>query len=103
MAKVKLRAPFTEISGKMGNFYFRKTKKEGEAVLALCPGKPKKPSKAQSAQWDRFREAAAYARAAKENPDVWAYYQAEAERMDRQPHLVARTDYLTGKNLLARK
>jgi hypothetical protein len=74
------------------------------AVLTLCPGKLKKPGKAQKAQWDRFREAAAYATgAAEEDPEVWAYYRAEAERLDRQPHLVARTDYLTRKNLLARK
>jgi hypothetical protein len=103
MAKVKLKAPFAEISGKWGDFYFRKGKKEGEAVLAVCPRKPRKPSKAQRAQWDRLRTAVAYARAAKKDPEIWAYYQAEAERLGRQPHLLARADYLNGKNLFAKK
>ena len=103
MAKVKLKAPFTELSGKWGEFYFRKGQKEGEAVLAVCPKKPRKPSQAQKDHWDRLRRAVAYARAAKKDPEIWAHYQAEAERLDRQPHLLARSDYLNGKNLFAKK
>jgi hypothetical protein len=41
MAKVKLTGLIVEISGTMGDFYFRKGKKEGEVILAKRPGKPK--------------------------------------------------------------
>ena len=102
MAKVKLNGPFAEISGAMGDFVFKKGKKEGEVILAKRPKKSKKPSKAQKAQWDRFAEASAYAREAKTNPEVWAYYEAEARKLNLQTHIVAMTDYLNGKNLLSK-
>jgi hypothetical protein len=102
MAKVKLVPFIAEISGTMGDFVFKKGKKEGEAILAKRPKKPKKPSKAQQAQWDRFTEASAYAREAKADPEVWAYYEAEAQKLDMQSHILAMTDYLNGKNLLSK-
>ena len=114
MAKVKLKAPFTEISGKMGDFVFKKGKKEGEVILAKRPRKSKKPSKAQQAQWDRFTAVASYATAAfakhpraklsgMADPDLCAYYEAEAAKQDLQPRNVAMSDYLNGKNLLAKE
>jgi hypothetical protein len=102
MAKVKLNGPFAEISGSMGDFVFRKGKKEGEAILAKRPKKSTKPSKAQQAQWDRFTEASVYAREAKANPEVWAYYEAEAQKLGLQTHIAAMTGYLNGKNLLSK-
>jgi hypothetical protein len=102
MAKVKLNSPFAEISGAVGDFVFRKGKKEGEAILAKRPRKPKKPSKAQQAQWDRFTVAAAYATLALADPELCAYYEAEARKLDLQPRNVAMTDYLSGKNLLSK-
>jgi hypothetical protein len=102
MAKVKLNLPFAEISGAMGDFVFRKGKKEGEAILAKRPRKSKKPSKAQQDQWDRFAEASAYATEALANPELCAYYEAEARKLHLQPRNVAMTDYLNGRNLLSR-
>jgi len=103
MAKVKLNAPFTEISGAMGDYVFKKGKKEGEVILAKRPRKPEKPSKAQKARWDLFTEAADYATAALADPELCAYYEAQAKKQDLQPRNVAMSDYLNGKNLLAKK
>ena len=103
MAKVKLNALINEISGTTGDFVFRKTKKKGEAILAIRPKKPRKRSQAQQNQLDRFSEASTYADAAKEDPEVWAHYEAKAKKLDMQPRLVAISDYLNGKNLLAKE
>ena len=92
----------TFLGGTMGDFVFRKTKKEGEAILATRAAKSRKPSKAQQAQWDRFTEASAYATGARANPEVWAHYEAEARILDLQPRNVAMADYLNGKNLLSK-
>jgi|GEM_PF-6702220 hypothetical protein len=73
MTKVKLAPFIEELSGTMGDFYFRRTKKKGEAVLAKRPRKPKRPSTAQQAHWDRFTDAAAYATAALANPELSMY------------------------------
>ena len=102
MAKIKLNGPFAEISGTMGDFVFRKGKKEGEVILAKRPRKSKKPSTAQQAQWDRFTVAAAYATLALADPELCAHYEAEAAKQDLQPRNVAMSDYLTGKNLLSK-
>ena len=102
MAKVKLNPPFIELSGTLGDFVFRKGKKEGEVILAKRPKKSKKPSKAQKAHWDRFTVAAAYATLALADPELCAYYEAEAAKRDLQPRNVAMQDYLNGKNLLSK-
>jgi hypothetical protein len=101
MTKVKLNSLIAEISGTMGDFYFRKGKKEGEVILAKRPGKSKKPSKAQKAHWDRFSEASDYATAALADPELYAHYEAEARKQDLLPRNVAMSDYLNGKNLLS--
>ena len=102
MAKVKLNGPFVEISGRMGDFVFKKGKKEGEAILAIRPKQPKHPSKAQRAHWDRFTEASDYATLALADPALYAHYEAEAQKQDLQPRNVAMADYLKGKNLLSK-
>ena len=86
----------------MGDFYFRKGKKDGEVILATRPKKPKKPSKAQRAQWDHLREASAYATAALADPELRAHYEAEARKLDLLPRNVAVQDYFKGKNLLSK-
>ena len=102
MTKVKLTGLIVEISGTMGDFYFRKGKKEGEVILAKRPGKSNKPSKAQQAHWDRFTEASDYATAALADPELCAYYEARARKQDLLPRNVAMSDYLKGKNLLSK-
>jgi hypothetical protein len=102
MAKIKLNGPFAEITGTMGDFYFRKGKKKGEVILAKRPGKSKKSSKAQRANWDRFSEASDYATLALADPELCAHYEAEARKQDLQPRNVAMADYLKGKNLLSK-
>ena len=94
MAKVKLYLPFAEISGRMGDFVFKKGKKKGEVILVKRPKKPKKPSKAQQDQWDRFTEASDYATLALADPELSAYCEAEARTQDLQPRNVAMSDYL---------
>ncbi len=102
MAKVKLTGLLVEISGTMGDYYFRKGKKDGEVILAKRPGKSKKPSKAQQDHWDRFSEASDYAALALADPELCAHYEAEARKQDLQPRNVAIADYLKGKNLLSK-
>ena len=64
----------------------------------------KKPCQAQKAHWDRFTEAANYAIAALADPDLCAYYEAEAARcaQNLQPRNVAMADYLNGKSLFSK-
>ena len=97
MTKVKLASFIEELSGTMGDFYFRKGKKKGEVILAKRPGKAKKPSKAQQDQWDRFTEASDYATLALADPELCAHYEAKARKLNMQPRNVAMSDYLTGK------
>ena len=103
MAKAKLNPLFTEISGSMGDFIF-KTSKNGEVVIASRPQKSQaEPSEAQIAQRNRFRQAAAYAKAVLAEPSARAYYEAEAIRLGKTAYSVARSDFLKGINLLENK
>ena len=102
MPKGKLYPFIAEISGTLGDVVIKKSKVKGEAIVAKRPKKPRKPSKAQQAPWDRITEAAAYAAAALADPELGAYYEAEAEKLDMQLPNVAIADYLNGKNLITK-
>ena len=102
MAKIKLDPLFAQISGTMGDFVFRKSKK-GEAILARRPRKSNAGlSEAQKAQQERFTLANAYAKAAMADPDVSAVYQERAAKEGKGAFALARSDYFKGKDLLSK-
>ena len=103
MAKIKLDPLFTSISGTMGGFVFRKSKK-GEAIVARRPQKlDTEPSPAQKAQRERFKLANAYAKAALADPVLRAVYEEIAAEQGLSVFAAARADYFKGKDSFARK
>lgn len=75
----------------------QKKAKAGQVRLAGPRTGFRKPSRAQQAQWDRILEAADYAAAALADPELQAYYEAEAEKRDMQPRHVAIAEYLNSR------
>jgi hypothetical protein len=103
MAKVKLDPLFASISGTMGGFVFKKSKR-GEAIIARRPQKLNtKPSPAQKAQRERFKLANAYARAALADPVLRAVYEAIAAEEGLSVFAAACADYFKGKAGVAGK
>lgn len=103
MAKIRLDPLFAEISGTLGGFVFKRSRK-GEAIVARRPGKSNaRPSEAQKAQRERFKLANAYAKAALANPDVRALYEERAAEERQSAYALARTDYFDGKDFLSKK
>ena len=103
MAKVKLDPLFVSISGTMGGFVFKKSRK-GEAIVARRPAKSKaEPSPAQKAQRERFKLANAYAKAVLADPVLRAVYEEIAAEEGLSVFAAARADYFKGKASLAGK
>jgi hypothetical protein len=103
MAKVKLNPSLVEMRGKIGNMVYRRTA-SGKIITTKCPDMSNVEwSPAQIAQRERLKQANAYARAAMADPRVRAIYEKTAKKKKRQPFRLAVSDYLKGKDLLARK
>jgi hypothetical protein len=103
MAKIKLDPLFAAISGTIGDFVFKKSRK-GEAIVARRPKKSNaEPSEAQKAQRERFKLANAYAKAAMADPDVRAFYEERAAEEGQGAFALARIDYFNGEDLLSKK
>jgi hypothetical protein len=103
MAKVKLNPLIVEVTGTMGGFVFRKSRR-GEAIVSRRPQKSNTaPSEAQKAQRERFKLAIAYARAAMEDPAVRAVYETLAVKEGKGAFAAAQSDYFNGKDLLSRE
>jgi hypothetical protein len=103
MAKVKLNPVFAEISGTVGGFVFKRSRK-GEAILSRHPGKSNaEPSEAQKAQRERFKLATAYAKAALTDPDVRAIYEDRAAAEGQSAFALARMDYFKQRDFLPKK
>jgi hypothetical protein len=102
MAKVKLNPLIVQVSGTMGGFVFKKSRR-GEAIVASRPRKSNnEPSQAQKAQRERFKLAVAYARAALADPAVRAVYEQIAANEGKGAFAAAQSDYFNGKDLLSR-
>jgi hypothetical protein len=100
MAKIILNPLIEGMSGKFGNVVFRST--PGGVVVSKRPARSSvKPSEAQMAQRQRFKEAVAYARQALSDPNLSSLYQQAAAEQKRRPFDVAVSDFLNGRNLLA--
>jgi hypothetical protein len=103
MPKVKFAAFIEEIHGTIDGIVFKRSP-NGEIIVSKKPDMSKVVwSEAQLAQRERFARASAYARAAKENPKVWAHYERRARKLKKRPRNLAISDYFAGKDLLARK
>jgi len=100
MAKVRLNPMIIQVYGKLGNHVFRRTPKGGTTVIKLADMSNVTWSDAQQAHRQRFKEAAAYAKAAMEDPTVRAYYEERAAASNQQPRLLAISDYFKDRNLL---
>jgi hypothetical protein len=93
MAKVVLNPMIKEMSGRMGNMVFRRSS-TGQTILQRAPRVSNvKPSPAQQAHRQRFKEAAVYAKTILNEPECRAYYEAEAARLHRSPYSVAVAGY----------
>ena len=101
MAKIKLDPLFAGISGKIGNVVFKKSA-NGDIIVSKCPDMSRvKWSEAQKAHRQRFKMANAYAKAALADPNVRAFYEELAAKEGTYPYAMARSDYLSGNDLLS--
>lgn len=94
MAKINLNPMFRGISGKFGNVILRST--AYGTVISACPA-PKNTraiSPAQQAQRQRFKQAAASAKAALADPETRARYEAAAARVRKTAYNLALADFM---------
>ena len=95
MAKILLNPMFGKPSGKIGNLVFRQ-RPDGTTVISGAPAKSKnKPSPAQLAHRQRFKQATAYANEILADPEGSAHYQERARRSKQTPRALAVSDYMT--------
>ncbi len=101
MPKVTLNSMFTEVHGRFGDFVLRRSR-NGKTILTKVPDMSKvKWSEAQQAHRQRFKEAAAYAKAAMADPQIRAEYEKRAAEKHKRPYDLAVSDYFKGRNLLS--
>ena len=102
MAKIQFSNPLIQsVSGKMGNIVFRRSQRGGYYVAKAPDLSHVKPSEAQLAQRQRFKEATLYAKAALADPQVAEHYrQAALSLPGKTPYNLALSDYFKGINLL---
>ena len=103
MAKVKFASYIEEISGTIDGLVFKRSP-QGKIIISKKPDMSEVVwSEAQQAQRRRFKQACAYARAAKADPRVWVKYQRRAKRLKKRPRDLAFSDFFQGKDLLMMK
>jgi hypothetical protein len=103
MPKTILHPLFAEIRGTLFDDMVFKRTPSGRIILSKKPDMSRvKKSKAQLENQERFKQASAYATAAKADPQVWAHYQKLAKKLKKRPCDLAVSDYYKGKNLLAK-
>ncbi len=92
MTKVRFIGPIAGFSGEMDGMVFADTKKKNRTTAYLKKHYP--PTEAQLAQQDHWRECAARAQQALEDPTRRAFYEAIAVEREVTTFLVAFTDFL---------
>ena len=100
MAKVILNPLINQVYGKLDKHVFRRTSTGGTAVIKLADMSNVQWSEAQKAQRQRFKAAAAYAKAALADPQVRARYEERAATLNKRPRDLAVSDFFKGKNSL---
>ena len=91
MAKLTLHELFPELRGKLGGLVVRKIR--GRYYLSRKPESHKKPTTGQKAFRARFRQASNYARAVQRNPELKAFYEPLARKLDLRVRAVAISDW----------
>lgn len=92
MAKTDANTALQGITGGVDRWVYRRY--GNEVVISKRPKRTAPPSEAQMAVHERFRQAADYARVAKQNPELLAVYQAVAEAKGISVFIAMMTDYL---------
>ncbi len=100
MAKAKINPMIKELHGTLGDLVFRRTR-NGETIMSRKPDMSNvKPSEAQQAHRQRFKEAVAYAKAALAHPQVREQYEKAALQQGKRPRDLAISDFFKGINLM---
>ena len=103
MRKIRLKYPVKDIFGTVYEVGAHVQHPQEEQTVWTPPYESdREPTDGEKAQRQQFKNASDYARAAKADPEVWTFYQAEAQKQGRQPRNLAMSDYLNGKNLLSK-
>lgn len=98
MAKAHLNPVIQGISGKVGNLVYRRMA-SGKTFVSRLPAKSNvPPSAAQNAHRQRFKQAAAQAKAALADPQTRAYYEAAAAGSHKTPYNLALSDCMSGQH-----
>ena len=102
MAKLTLNSAFTSASGKLDPLVLRRAHNGQMTLIKLADMSKVKWSKAQKEHRLRFKQAAAYAKAAMKEPTVRARYEKEAAKRKKRPFDLAVSDYFKDPKLLAK-
>jgi hypothetical protein len=105
MAKVEFNPIIKWLTGKIGKLVYRRSH-NGKVSVYPSPDMSKvKWSPAQKAQRQKMKEAAVYASAALDDPDLRLYYlqMAMEVKQNKRPFDMAVHDYFQGNNLLLKK
>lgn len=101
MRKIRLKYPVKDIFGILCEVGGKVQHTQEEKPEWKPPHKINAAATEPQKAWRQFfRQATDYAKAAKADPQLWAFYLTEAEKQGRQPRILAIVDYLDGKNLL---
>lgn len=94
MAKITFTPGWDHVHGHVGTFIYKE--QQGKDILAKKPDHVAQPNTpAQMAVKDHFRQAAAYAKQAFQDPQVKAAYAARAKELRTNPTAVAIKDWMT--------
>jgi hypothetical protein len=92
MTKVRFHGPIAGFSGAMGDIVFADNEEQDRTVAYMK--KRRHLSEAQARHQQRFKEAAAYAKAALAKPESLAFYEPIAKERRWSPQSVAIADFL---------
>ena len=99
MAEVKLNSIIDSIQGELEGYVFRRTP-SGRTFISKKPDMSGvKSSPAQKAHRENFKQAVAYAHLAKNDPEMWAFYEQAAKNAQSQPFRLAVSAYFRVQNL----
>ena len=102
MPKVRLKQPIVEIQGTLYEVVFKRSP-QGNIIVTQSPDMSNVEwSPAQKAHRQRFKEAAAYAKAALAAPQVRIKYERKAKKQNKSAWGLAVSDYFKGKDLLTK-
>ena len=102
MPKVRLKSAIVEIRGTLYDVVFKRSP-QGNMIVTKSPDMSNVEwSPAQKAQRQRFKEAAAYAKAALAEPQVRLRYERKAKKQNKRAWDLAVSDYFKGNDLLTK-